>query len=278
MKKSKLEDLKKRSMDWRVFSTVSRTYPPSYSFNLRRTHGGIKPPELCLELIFAFGSKVKMILDPFAGVGSTLLAASIAGCSAVGIEINPKWYEMYQQVCYENHVKQQQWYNGDSKDILKQFSDEKFDFLLTDIPYFSMDKLKKTRGKFSKAGEATTKKLPTSLKQFNQEPIPSYDSWKTVIKDVFSQAYRVLKPASLLLVFIGNMYRNVESADKRSKIKKVGKYFMLSAEVSQILVNIGYQQLTELIWIDTGKKLGIYGYPFIWIPSLIDQRILVFKR
>jgi DNA modification methylase len=269
----KLEILKKRAIEWRYSSVVSRTFPPSYSHKKRKVHGGIKPPELCLELILAFGSSAQMILDPFAGVGSTLIASSIINRSAVGIEINPNWKEVYQQVCRENNVKEQEWYVGDSKDVLKEFQANTFDFVLTDVPYFSMDKLKKTRGRFSRAGEPTKEKLPSSLKIFNQIPIPSYPSWLKLLKEVYTQVYRILKPSSYVLTFIGNMYRNTIINKRNSK--KIGKYYMLSAEVAELLVNIGFQHIHELIWMDTGKKLGIYGYPFVWIPSLVDQRVLI---
>ena len=266
-----------RASDWVKFSTVPRTFPPSFSHNVRKIHGGIKPPELIVELIVAYANNCSYILDPFVGVGSTLIASFLLGKKSIGIDINPNWKEVYNQVCKENNLTSQKFLIGNSPDILNNFTSDTFDFLITDVPYFSMDKLKKTRGKFSRAGEPSKEKLKSSLNNFNELPPPTYDEWSSLLKSVFSNVYTKLKSQSLIIIFIGNMYRNFETP-LRGKKNKIGKYLLLSSEVAEILTNIGYIHLNELIWVDTGKKLGIYGYPYTWIPSLIDQRILIFQK
>lgn len=271
------ELFKKRAKDWLEFSAVSRAYPPSFSHNLRKSHGGIKPPELIFELTYAFAPEATNVLDPFVGVGSTLLASSLLKKNATGIDVNQNWKSIYQQVCEENKLSPQNFIIGDSAKILKKYEDHSFDFCITDIPYFSMDKLKKTRGKFSKAGEPSKEKLKSSLKVFNELPVPTYEEWIILLKNVFKEVFRIVNNKAIVIIFIGNMYRNFETIVNDKK-KKVGKYLLLSTEVSEILVNIGFQHVNELIWVDTGKKLGIYGYPYTWIPSLIDQRILIFRK
>lgn len=277
MTKFDLNQYINRAQDWSVFSAVSRNYPPSFSHKLRSTHGGIKPPELIVELISAFGPKTENILDPFVGVGSTLIASSLLDKKATGIDINERWKEIYQQVCLENDIHERQFIVGSSASILKKFNSDSFDFLITDVPYFSMDKLKKTRGKFSRAGEPTKEKLKSSLNTFNKLPAPTHEEWIKLLREVFIQVFRVIKNNSIAIVFIGNMYRNFESVKNGKKVK-IGKYLLLSSEISSLMVDIGFQHLNEIIWVDTAKKLGIYGYPFTWIPSLIDQRILIFRK
>ena len=107
--------------EWKTSSCVSRNYPPSFSHSDRKTHGGIKPPELMYELIKAYGSYSNNILDPFAGVGSTLIASSLLRKKATGIEINEAWKDVYYKVCLDNKVKTQNWITGDSQQILKQY-------------------------------------------------------------------------------------------------------------------------------------------------------------
>ncbi len=271
------QGFKDRAKEWLEYSAVSRNYPPSFSHNLRKSHGGIKPPELMYELISAYAPESKNILDPFVGVGSTLIACTLLDKTATGIDINENWKSIYLQVCNENDLTPKNYIIGDSSTILQGFEQETFDVTITDVPYFSMDKLKKTRGKFSKAGEPSKDKLKSSLNVFNELPAPTYDEWIILLQNVFKEVFRVLKDNSLVIVFIGNMYRNFQ-IQKDGKKQKIGKYLLLSTEVSNILCNIGFQQVNELIWIDTAKKLGIYGYPYTWIPSLIDQRILIFKK
>lgn len=273
--KKELEYYLNAANDWFNTSCVSRNYPPSFSHKLRNQHGGIKPPELCVELITAFGKKSSHIIDPFVGAGSSLIAASILKKKATGIDINPFWLEIYKQVCHENDVEFQEFLIGDAENEIKKFPDEQFDFLLTDVPYFNMDKLPKTRGKFSRAGEVSKEKLPSSLQKFNDEIYKTKDEWIDKLSRIFINSIPKLKANAYIVIFIGNMYRNVKLSDKK---KKQGLYLNLSSELANSLSVLGLKWRRELIWIDPGKKLGIYGYPYVWIPSLLDQRILVFQK
>jgi DNA modification methylase len=72
-------------------SVLSTSYASVYSHELRRKHGANKPPQLMALLIEFFTKTGMSVLDPFAGVGGTLIGASIATPGAracVGIEIS----------------------------------------------------------------------------------------------------------------------------------------------------------------------------------------------
>src|SRR5690348_4824817 len=59
-------------------SMLSTSYPSVYSHELRKKHGANKPPQLMALLIEFFTKTDMLVLDPFAGVGGTLIGASIA--------------------------------------------------------------------------------------------------------------------------------------------------------------------------------------------------------
>ncbi len=50
----------------------------------------IELPERCIKL---HGKEEAVVLDPFLGVGATLLAAQRLGCRGIGIEIDPTYAE-----------------------------------------------------------------------------------------------------------------------------------------------------------------------------------------
>ena len=84
---------------------LSTSYPSLYSHELRKKHGANKPPQLMALLIEFFTKTGMSVLDPFTGVGGTLIGASIATPGArrcVGIEINKQWTAINTRVLNEN--------------------------------------------------------------------------------------------------------------------------------------------------------------------------------
>jgi len=62
-----------------------------------RCHPTQKPMKLMRELLGDFSNPDSIILDPFAGSGTTLVAAKQLGRKFIGIEIEPKYVEICKQ-------------------------------------------------------------------------------------------------------------------------------------------------------------------------------------
>ena len=118
--KNRLNDLTGKEWQYWSKSVINKSYPINFQHKLRNQHGGQKPPQLCADLIQAFTKKGMSVLDPFAGVGGTLLGASLCDRKAVGIEINKKWVNVYNQVCKLENLEPQNMRVGDSKELLSK--------------------------------------------------------------------------------------------------------------------------------------------------------------
>jgi len=256
-----------------------KSYPPSFEHKIRRQHGGMKPPELMEFLIRRYSVDLAdSVFDPFVGVGGTLLGASLANRSAFGIDQNPKWREIYEEVCSRMKIDTHRYLVGDSRLIIENLvSDGSLGLIMTDVPYWAMDKLDKTRGKFSKAGEQSRDKLHSSLKKFDQSEILSIEEWQKLMNEVFSACYKKLGEGKRLVVFIGSMYRTLPEVHN-GKTVKVGRFLLLSSLLAELLASIGYHFLEEVVWYAPDKALHIFGYPYSYIPSVVHQDILVFEK
>lgn len=270
---NRLNDLTGKEWVYATRSVLNKAYPPSFQLALRSQHGGQKPPELCAELIRTFTKTGMSVLDPFMGVGGTLLGATLAQRRATGIELNPRWVDIYNQVCHLEGLAPQQTYVGDSREVLPRL-ESTFDFLLTDVPYWDMDRRRRSTGKFKRAGGEAVARRQSKLNRFQDEDeadavgtsgVDGQAEWLQMLGEVFTKVRPLLRPNAYLAVFIGDMYHS-------------GRYHPLSHMLASLLSEIGYTMKANLIWYDVSKKLNIYGYRYEFIPSMIHQSVLIFKH
>ncbi len=255
---NKVNELTGSEWKFSTKSVISKAYPVNLQHKLRSEHGGQKPPDLCLDLIKIFTKKNNLVLDPLMGVGGTLIGASLCNRKAVGIELNNKWINIYKKVCKLEKIKAEQTYHGNAKEVLeKNIKNNSIDFILTDVPYWNVDQLKKTRSK-----KATISKLS----KFNKSNSLSKEDWLLDMKEIFQKCFKKLKNKKYMGVFIGDIYR-----DKH--------YHILSADLANSISTIeGFNLKANLIWFDQSKSLHVYGYPYSFVPSMIHQNVLIFKK
>src|SRR5215217_3031633 len=67
------------------------TGPQSYGHNLRRVHPSPKPPQLMGRIIQFFTRQDEWVLDPFMGVGGTLLGCAMTGRNGLGVDLSPDY-------------------------------------------------------------------------------------------------------------------------------------------------------------------------------------------
>lgn len=256
--KNSLNDLTGSEWKFGTKSVISKPYPINMQHKLRSEHGGQKPPELCADIIKMFTKKDMKVLDPFMGVGGTLLGASLIGRRACGIDLNQRWIDIYRNVNQLENLIEQETECGDSLIILDKYDDESFDFILTDVPYWNMDVLKKTRNKDIKQSK---------LNNFeNKTEEQSKNEWLDLMKKILGKSVLKLKKGKYMAVFIGDMYRN-------------SQYYCLSGELASKLSEIdGLTMKANIVWLDPSKSLHVFGYPAAFVPSMIHQNILIFRR
>ncbi len=256
--RNKLNDLTGAEWQYSTKTVISKIYPSNMQHKLRAQHGGQKPPELCRDLIKIFTKSGQTVLDPLAGVGGTLLGASLCDRRAIGIELNQKWIDIYKEVCRLEKLTEYPIICGDANLKLKEIGDGTIDFILTDVPYWIMDQLTHTR--------SDSAERKSNLSKFNDKDLQTKEEWLQEMKNIFESAQHALKTNGYMAVFIGDMYRGKE-------------YHFLSAELAKAISQIpGYVLKSDIIWHDDSKMLHIYGYPFAYIPSLIHQHILIFRK
>ena len=77
-----------------ILENIKRDVAPDYNI-----HCTVKPLELMQKLVEIFVPRAKgtIVIDPFAGSGTTLIAAKKAGADYIGIEIEPSYIEIIEK-------------------------------------------------------------------------------------------------------------------------------------------------------------------------------------
>ncbi len=263
--KNKINELK--GNEWLFFtkSVLRTSYPSKYSHNLRKKHYANKPPQLMKYIIEFFTKSGEKVLDPFAGVGGTLLGASLCNREAVGIEINQQWVEIYNEVCKKERIKNHQIFIGDCIDIMTKFKEDgkKFDAIITDPPYSpALDKTL-CDGKYDKANRNSNfETFSASENDFRNSK--SFETYYDKIEEVAKIMYDILKEKKYLIVMIRDSYQNSEYIPAGFEVsRRISKYFVFKG---------------VKIWYQTGAPVRPYGYPYSFVPNIIHHDILIFRK
>ncbi len=238
----------------------------SYEHELRKIHPSPKPPQLMKKIIEFFTKEGGWVLDPFMGVGGSLLGASLCRRNAVGIDISNKYIEVYKKVSKKLGLKEQIAIVEDNRNIPLIFGDlgEFFDLILTDPPYCNMQSKPKTGDKAKKIGKNFTTPFTDDPRDIGNV---EYKAFLQALKEIIEKAILYLKKGGYLVIFIKDLQPDRENLN------------LLHADVILTLSEIKYLRFKGYkIWFDQAQNLYPFGYPFSYVSNQLHQFILIFRK
>ena len=281
--------------EWLYFtkSVLTTAYPSELGHAARKAHGANKPPRLMARLIEFFSRTGELVLDPFAGVGGTLLGAAIARGPrrALGIELDPRWVEVYGEVVAALAAERDgrgpaiselgstdpgpprgfdpsglEMRQGDALAVLPTLADASVDLVATDPPYNIQLPLTMAGGALAE----THANRRTDYAMVSDAPAdianaPDYPSFLDAMGSAFAEIARVLKPGRYALVIVRDAYQ-------------AGRYQFVGADLAARADAAGLVPKGDLIWHQAGTRLRPYGYPRVFVPNIAHQHILVLRR
>ena len=281
--------------EWLYFtkSLLTTAYPSELGHRARRAHGANKPPRLMARLIEFFSRTGDLVLDPFAGVGGTLLGAAISRGPrrAIGIELDPRWAAVYDEVVRDLSAERDglgpeladlgtadpggprpfdpsglDLRVGDSLVILPALDPESVDFVATDPPYNLQLPMTMAGGALAE----THANRRTDYAMITESPddlanAADYPAFLDRMEDVFRELVRVLRDGRYAVVIVRDAYQD-------------GRYVFTGSDLAARAASAGFVPKGDLIWYQAGTRLRPYGYPRAFVPNIVHQHVLVLRK
>lgn len=224
-------------------------------------HPAIFPAQLVSRLIQCFTTEEdKVILDPFAGIGSTVVAAHRLGKKGIGIEIEPSFVEKGNRrldtLLADSGSKI---YNDDARNLLKYVLPETVDMVITSPPYWDILLEKRTAdGKeIRHYGEA----------EADLGKIHDYKKFLEELKGIFKLVFQVLKAGKYCCVVVMDL-------------RKKDQFYSYHSDIAKFMQEIGFLYDDIIIWDRRSEYSNMrpLGYPYRFRINKAHEYIIIFQK
>lgn len=202
----------------------------------------------------------KVILDPFAGSGTTLIAALEKNMTVVGLDINERFRQVFtNRISLLSPSTSWEYHLCDARHINKVVAPQSVDICITSPPYWDILNRKRTASNGDPRSYSSMKN--------DMGNIESYDEFLASLSQVIGEVYQTLKPGGIFVL-------NVMDLRKKST------FYPLHMDVSKNAMNIGFMLDDIIIWDrqDEYNNMRTLGYPYKFIINKVHEYLLVFRK
>jgi DNA modification methylase len=266
--KNKLNDLDPKT--WLKFqkSWFIHNPPPRKKGVLR--HPAKFPETMAQEFIEFFTKKDQTVLDPMAGTGSTLVAALRCGRNSYGIELNPGYAQIAQEVIAQEKVDLgeagcglvAEVINGDALKAV-EYGIPIVDYVLTSPPYWDMLHAKGAENQ-KKRRESGELDVVYSNDPHDLGNIHDYEAFLSLLVAIYSGLKPLLREKAYMTIIVKN-------------VKKGGKIYPLAWDIARELGKV-YTLKDEKIWMQDNQPLAPFGLGSAWVSNTFHHYCLQFRN
>ena len=274
---NKLNDL--TGTDWVKFTKSWFILNPPPRKDTEILHPAKFPENLAKDFISFFTKKGDVVLDPFLGSGSTVVACNELERIGIGIELSPKYYKIASERCVEPQTKLTSNNVGpklilgdarEAKTLLPKALDDigadGINFVFTSPPYWNM--LRESRGGVTSSSKKRgIEGLDTHYSEDEKDVGNTKDYLEFIesLASIFASIKPMLRSDAYIVVVVQNV--RIESGEMKplawEVAKRLGEIFTLKQ---------------EKIWCQDNKPLGIWGYPSEYVSNVHHHYCLVFQN
>ncbi|MBI3865101.1 MAG: site-specific DNA-methyltransferase [Planctomycetia bacterium] len=252
---------------------------------LQLKHPAMFPAALAARLIESFlpAGTQHVVLDPFAGTGSTLVAAEQLEKQAIGLELSPEFVAkahgrlMLPQAAQPAEGKQSLrraprqsrlplgnpqrvvLHNASAHDLLKYVPESSVDLCVTSPPYWDILNQKRT-------ADSKAVRHYGNL-EHDLGTIADYGEFLAALAAVFADVLRVLKPGAHCCIVVMDL-------------RKKNRFYPFHSDLAAKLQEVGYEFDDLVIWNRQSEynNLRPLGYPAVFRINKVHEFILLMRK
>jgi DNA modification methylase len=230
----------------------------------RLKHPALFPAALVDRLMQAYlRPEGRVVLDPFMGTGSTLVAARDAGKDAIGFELAPAFIEVakrrLEQNSFDGRAGSFEILCGDARQLVAALEPDSIDLCVTSPPYWNILNQKRT-------ADSKEKRHYGNL-DGDLGTLASYEEFVRQLGEIFQGVLRALRPGAYCCVNVMDL-------------RKKDCFFPLHSDLARELVQRRFIFDDLIIW-NRGQEynnLRPLGYPYTFRINKIHEFIVVLRK
>jgi DNA modification methylase len=221
----------------------------------KNIHPAVFPIGLPAQCIKLFTHQGELVIDPFVGIGTTLLAAQDLNRNAVGFDLKNEYIETARARLAQGNLlntTQQIAIRDDARNIPQYLNEKTVALAVTSPPYSKF--LDKPRLNKSIRGDLRNNKHYLTVQQYSQDPkdIGTLEpvGFAKQLAEIYEGILPLLKPRAHCVININDLWWE-------------NKRYPTHAYVIEGLNKVGYELRNVLIWDRRNlvNRPGIFGWP-----------------
>ena len=225
----------------------------------KNAHPATYPISLASRCISLFTHEGELVLDPFVGSGTTLVAARDLNRNALGFDLKQEYVDLAEERLAKAEATEstdQLAVYGDARNIADIVSPESVSLILTSPPYANL--LNRPRQNKSRRGLERKNSQYLKTEQYSQDPrdlgLLELDAYQDTMADIYGSLFPLLKERGHCVIDVPDMWLD-------------NRRITIHTAVVDALRSVGYELRNTIIWDRTNivNRVGIFGWPSNYI-------------
>lgn len=233
----------------------------------KKEHPATFPISLARKIIELFTHEGELVVDPFVGSGTTLVAARDINRNAVGFDLQEKYTELSMSrltnVVFFN-TSTQIAINDDARNIYQYFEEESISLIWTSPPYANL----LNRERRNKSRRFRDNEQLGKVEQYSQDKrdlgTMVLEDYTQAMGDIYGSLLALLKPKGHCVINVPDMWWE-------------NQRITIHVSLIEELRRRGYELRNIIIWDRTNlvNQIGIFGWPSNYITMGVTFEYLL---